>query len=298
MRSAMATGLPAEGTCQVWWARTVPPDDPDLLALLAGEERRRHAEFTDRRGRAAHLTARALTRLVLAGMLRVPATGLRFEAVCRSCGGPHGKPVLRSPESPVRFSVSHSGQWCVVAFATRTEVGVDIERLALRGGTLPLRALAEVERAVVTGTGVRHRTAAFVRYWTRKEALLKATGDGLTVDPAKLTVTGPDQPAALLSWDATPAPAGPPHLSDLAAPVGYDGALATLGRPLVVSYHDGRSLLDRNRTGAAVPERHTFPIRCWPSATTWSPSVAGTQGSPSGEARSPRRREPTPRNVR
>ncbi|GIJ79622.1 4'-phosphopantetheinyl transferase [Micromonospora phaseoli] len=258
----MATGLPAEGTCQLWWARTAPPDDRDLLALLADGERRRHAEFTDRGGRAAHLTARALTRLVLAGMLGVPASGLRFEAVCRGCGGPHGKPVLRSPPSPVTFSVSHSGQWCVVAFATGTEVGVDIERLALRGTRLPLRALAATERAVLTGTGVRDRTAAFVRYWTRKEALLKATGDGLTIDPAALTVTGPDQPAALLSWDAVPAPTETPHLVDLAAPTGYGGALATLGRALVVSYHDGGSLLDQIRTGAAVPERHTFPIRC------------------------------------
>ncbi|MBX7266850.1 4'-phosphopantetheinyl transferase superfamily protein [Micromonospora sp. Llam7] len=256
----MTTGLPVEGTCQVWWARVASPDDPGLLALLGTGERRRHATFTDRRGRAAHLTARALTRLVLADMLGVPASGLRFEATCRRCGGPHGKPVLRTPASPVTFSVAHSGRWCVVAFALRTEIGVDVERVALRGDTLPLRALAPTERAVLTAA--RNRTAAFIRYWTRKEALLKATGDGLTVDPAAITVTGPDQPAALLSWDATPVPADPPHLTDLATPAGYGGALATLGRPLVVSCHDGESLLDRIRTGVAVPERHTFPIRC------------------------------------
>ncbi len=239
----MATGLPAEGTCQVWWTPAARPDDPALLALLGAGERRRHATFGDPRGRAAYLTARAVTRLVLAGMLGTPAPELGFEAVCRQCGGPHGKPVLRSPPAPVEFSVSHSGRWCVVAFAARTEIGVDVERIALRGDTLPLRALAPAERATATGPGVRDRTAAFIRYWTRKEALLKATGDGLSVDPATITVTGPDQPAALLRWDNTSTPADTPHLTDLVAPTGYAAALAGLGRPLVVSYHDGGALL-------------------------------------------------------
>ncbi|PZG19905.1 4-phosphopantetheinyl transferase [Micromonospora craterilacus] len=239
----MATGLPVEGTCQVWWTPVALPDEPTLHALLVAGERRRHAEFGDPHGRAAYLTARAVTRLVLAGMLGTPASELDFAAVCRQCGGPHGKPVLRSPSAPVTFSVSHSGRWCVVAFTVRTEIGVDVERIALRGGTLPLRALAPTERTVVTGPGVRDRTTAFVRYWTRKEALLKATGDGLSIDPATITVTGPDQPAALLRWDGTPTPTDPPHLTDLAAPTGYAAALAGLGRPLVVSYHDGGALL-------------------------------------------------------
>ncbi|QOC95344.1 4-phosphopantetheinyl transferase [Micromonospora craniellae] len=247
----MATGPPVEGTCQVWWAEVGPPDDELLLDLLSASERHRHAGFTDPQSRATHLTARALTRLVLAGMLGTPATGLRFEAVCRQCGGPHGKPVLRTPAAPVRFSVAHSGRWCAVAFATRTEVGVDVERIALRGRTLPSRALSPAERAVLAGTGDRDRTTAFIRYWTRKEALLKSTGDGLTLDPATITVTAPDRPAAVLCWAGASAPVAWPHLVDLAAPTGYAAALASLDGALVVSSHDGTPLLDRIRSGVA-----------------------------------------------
>ncbi|NLU78266.1 4'-phosphopantetheinyl transferase superfamily protein [Micromonospora sp. HNM0581] len=260
----MTSGLPAEGTCQVWWARAASPDDPGLLSVLTEAERRRHAGFTDPQGRALHLTARALTRLVLAGMLDAPASGLHFEATCRQCGGKHGKPVLSRPRSPVTFSVAHSHQWCVVAFAVHAAIGVDIEQIAISGNRLPLRALAPAEQAVVDTA--EDRTAAFVRYWTRKEALLKATGDGLTVDPATITVTGPQQRADVLSWDHSSAPAQPPHLTDLTAPTGYVGALAAIGVPLVVSCHDGAPLLDRCRAGAAIPERDTFPIRCLPSA--------------------------------
>ncbi|MFI7080782.1 4'-phosphopantetheinyl transferase family protein [Micromonospora sp. NPDC049903] len=248
---AMVTGPPVEGTCQVWWAEVGSPDDERLLALLSAPERDRHAGFTDPHSRATHLTARALTRLVLAGMLDTPATGLRFEAVCRQCGGPHGKPVLRVPAAPVTFSVAHSGRWCAVAFAGRTEVGVDVERISVRGRDLPWRALSPVERAVVAATADRDRTAAFIRYWTRKEALVKATGDGLTVDPATITVSAPDQPARMLRWTGTSTPVARPHLADLAAPTGYAAALASLGRTLVVSTHDGNSLLDPIRSGVA-----------------------------------------------
>ncbi|MFF0718342.1 4'-phosphopantetheinyl transferase family protein [Micromonospora sp. NPDC003816] len=247
----MATGPPGEGTCQVWWAEVGSPDDARLIALLSAPERDRHAGFTDPHSRATHLTARALTRSVLAGMLGTPASELRFEAVCRQCGGPHGKPALRAPATPVSFSVAHSGHWCAVAFASRTEVGVDVERIAVRGRDLPWRALSPVERAVVAATDARDRTAAFIRYWTRKEALVKATGDGLTVDPATITVTAPDQPARLRRWAGPSRPAARPHLVDLDAPTGYAAALASLGGPLVVSTHDGNSLLDPIRSGVA-----------------------------------------------
>lgn len=239
----MASGLPVNGVCQVWWAPATEPDDPALLALLDQGERRRHEGMRHGPARRTHLTARAVTRLVLGDMLGVPARSLSFGAVCRTCGGPHGKPVLRSPAVPVRFSVSHSGGWCVVAFALGVEVGVDVEQIRLRGDMLPVRALAPGEREVLAGCAPAEREAAFIRYWTRKEALLKATGDGLASDPAAIAVSPPDRPAALLSWDVDPAPPAPPHLTDLAAPPGYAAALAALGRPLTVSLHDGSSLL-------------------------------------------------------
>jgi uncharacterized glyoxalase superfamily protein PhnB len=87
------------------------------------------------------------------------------------------------------------------------------------------------------------RAAAFVRYWVRKEAVLKATGHGLSVPPRRLTVSPPDAPAALLSWTGRPTPHLPVHLVDLPAPEGYAAGLASLGRPVRATRHDADALL-------------------------------------------------------
>ncbi|MDM4718647.1 4'-phosphopantetheinyl transferase superfamily protein [Micromonospora sp. WMMA1363] len=253
----MATGLPAEGTCLLWWAPIADPGDAELLSLLDEGERQRHAGFGDPAGRNAFLTARAVTRLALGLLLGVAPEALRFRATCKGCGGPHGKPTLWSPAAPARFSVSHSGRWCVIAVARGTEVGVDVERIGLRRDTIPLRALASEERKALVSHDEADRLPVFVRYWTRKEALLKATGDGLMVDPAAIMVTRPDQPAGLLRWAAEPAPPATPHLADLAAPPGYAAALASLGRPLAASIRDGGLLVDRFRRSAGTD---TTPI--------------------------------------
>ena len=248
----MAPSLPPDGDCQVWWAPTVAADDnPTLLDLLDADERQRHRDLRDSADRGRYLVAHALLRLVVGAMLRVDGRTLAFRATCRQCGGPHGKPELSWPAAPLRLSISHSGDWCVVAVARAVEVGVDVEQIALRGSELPVRALSSTERAIVDDIAPTDRTAAFIRYWTRKEALLKATGDGLAVDPARITLSAPDRPAAMIRWDAAGAPVAEPHLADLTAPPGYAAALASLGRRLRISESDGAELLRAGRTRAA-----------------------------------------------
>ena len=83
----------------------------------------------------------------------------------------------------------------------------------------------------------------FFAYWTRKEALLKATGDGLRVAPAALTVTPPDAPPALVAWEATAPLAAAAHLFDLSPGSGHVASLAVLGPRLGVVERDGDALL-------------------------------------------------------
>jgi 4'-phosphopantetheinyl transferase len=110
-----------------------------------------------------------------------------------------------------------------------SEVGVDVERvgpiedLAERGAGV----LAHEELAVLAAAVPPERAGAFLCYWTRKEALLKATGEGLTVPLDSVRVTSPDSAPAIL--------AGPPSLPpervwmrDLDAGPGYRACLAVL----------------------------------------------------------------------
>ncbi|MFD0804179.1 4'-phosphopantetheinyl transferase superfamily protein, partial [Streptomonospora algeriensis] len=92
------------------------------------------------------------------------------------------------------------------------------------------------------------RTEGFFGYWARKEALLKATGDGLSAGLGTVGVSSPFEPAAVVEWDS---PAAPEHvrLTDLDAGHGYRAALAALcPGPLTTQTCDPAELLSTRRT--------------------------------------------------
>ncbi|MEV6326907.1 4'-phosphopantetheinyl transferase superfamily protein [Streptomyces sp. NPDC051909] len=199
--------------------------------LLDAAERRVYESLTEERVRAQYVTAHALLRTVLGELLHREPSSLSFDK------GPHGKPYLT--DGSVEFSLSHSGELVAVALSLDAPVGVDVERVPEAAAELPLPVLSAEERAVFDRVPGPERSAAFATYWVRKEAVLKATGEGLRVDPARLTVAAPDRPAELLGRRGRAAvpengeeavqPHPPVRLYDLDAGPGYRGAVALLG---------------------------------------------------------------------
>ncbi|WP_128984641.1 4'-phosphopantetheinyl transferase family protein [Streptomyces roseicoloratus] len=217
------------GECHVWTARAVSVS-PDLAALLDDAERRVYASFLREPDAALYVTAHALLRLVVGEALGRDPADLVFAA------GPHGKPYLENAR--VEFSLSHAGERVAVAVTSDTPVGVDVERVPRAGAELPLHVLSPAERAAYDLLPAGCRAGAFTSYWVRKEAVLKATGEGLRVDPARLTVSAADRPAELLGWRGRKAVRGeavqgkavrgeavqphlPVRLYDLGSPEGY-----------------------------------------------------------------------------
>ncbi|MEU6412213.1 4'-phosphopantetheinyl transferase superfamily protein [Microbispora sp. NPDC046933] len=216
----MRTSTPDTVNCQIWWATTAMARwwHPGLLS---------HAE-RERRGRLRHAADRdrftvgvALTRLVLAGRLGVDPRALRLERRCPGCGGDHGKPRLSGPYE-VGFSVSHTDEVVVLALARDSMVGVDVERL---GRVRDLRALGQALLSPDERGGPLTETA-LLRRWVRKEAAVKATGDGLKVPLADLTVSAPGTPARLLGWPTRPELRSRMTLRDLHPAAGYLASLA------------------------------------------------------------------------
>jgi 4'-phosphopantetheinyl transferase len=101
-----------------------------------------------------------------------------------------GKPELKG--SDLRVSLAHSGEVAVVAVTSGREVGVDVE--VLRAGTetwsLSSHALTHSESERLEALPVSQRSGAFLWMWTRKEALLKALGVGLALDPRLIELEG------------------------------------------------------------------------------------------------------------
>jgi 4'-phosphopantetheinyl transferase len=139
-------------------------------------------------------------------------------------------------------SVAHAGDRVAVAVCRQAAIGVDVEVLGRFGAA----ELAETAAAVLA-PGEHVRTAAeLTTTWTRKEALLKATGEGLLAPLDRVVLSPPSAPPRVLRWDG-----GPVRLHDLHAPAGHVGALAVLGaRPHRVVEADGGPLLAATRDGA------------------------------------------------
>lgn len=121
---------------------------------------------------------------VLARHLAVQPGSLTLERT------PLGKPELAG--SPVRVSLAHSGEVALVAVAAGRDVGVDVERIreGAERWSLVDHALTERERRQLESVPPDRRADALLAMWARKEALLKAAGVGLGVDPSLVELDG------------------------------------------------------------------------------------------------------------
>ena len=102
-----------------------------------------------------------------------------------------GRPYLEEADG-LRFNLSRSGGVTLVAVSREADVGVDLERRVERDlRSLPAHALCDREREVLDGLPEGERADAFLTYWVRKEAVLKAAGVGLGIEPNLIEVSAP-----------------------------------------------------------------------------------------------------------
>lgn len=180
------------------WRVSLPPVAPSLATLegaLSAEERARALSFRSRGQRAEFVAGRGVARQVLAGYLGVELRHVRFGH------GRNGKPSLDMDGRgrALRFNISHSSGVVLVAVGRGREVGVDVEqvRAGLDEDMLAERFFSPAEIAALKALGPRARRVAFFACWMRKEAYLKATGEGLLHPLSAFSVSvtpGEDQP--------------------------------------------------------------------------------------------------------
>lgn len=212
----------ASGTCQVWWAR---PSHASVLdsKLLSAEERRICARWRRAIDRDRFTTGALMTRLMLGHYLGVSPTGLDIDRTCSGCGRAHGRPRILG--SSLQVSVSHAKDRVLVACGDFEGVGVDVE---------PVVETAEAQALLPSIINDEELSAAgwAIPYWVRKEAVLKATGKGLSVPMRNLTVSPPYEPPSLLHFEGHDCVVERVSMTQLQYDVDYYAVLAVIGTPL------------------------------------------------------------------
>ena len=213
----------------VWRAALDPAVDvaADMARWLDAEERARAARFHQDRDRRRFVIAHAVLRLLLGGYCRCDPGALRFGL------SPRGKPFLREPTSDLRFNLSHSGELAIYGLTRGAEIGIDVEqhRTELAADRIADRHFAPAEVAALQNLPPHQQSEAFFRCWTRKEAFIKARGEGLSLPLSRFVVSlAPETPDALLSIGGDAAPAAAWALCGLPVLEGYTAALAVKAR--------------------------------------------------------------------
>lgn len=217
------------GEVHVWWATCsdVKSFQPRLRQLLSPHDRARVARMTLPEAREQLICSHGLVQALLAGYLNLPAGDVPMQI------GAGGKPSVAATTNrdSVRFNLSHTDHGIVMAFARGREVGVDVETLhrTVRADEVSERFFHadEVARLKAVPEGQRH--GQFMRYWTAKEAVLKATGQGLAGSLARCCVTAaPTATEATLCFEH-PACASAWLVCYVEPAAGYLGAVTAAG---------------------------------------------------------------------
>jgi 4'-phosphopantetheinyl transferase len=216
----------------VWTVRLEASEETFARSLswLSPDETARAGRFHFDRHRRAFVLGRAALRWLLAGYLGSAPADVRFTY------GPKGKPAL-ADAGPLRFNASNSGILAAYSFIIGCEIGIDIEqhRALTDIESIVRRFFSPEEAADLRELSEAERTPAFFNCWTRKEAYIKAVGDGLSVplDSFRVAFRPGVAPRIWLAGSVEPASAWTLH--DFTPAVGYAGAVVYSGesRPVV-----------------------------------------------------------------
>ena len=213
------------------WRATLdqtPSQIQSFLQTLAADERTRAERFYFEKDREHFIVARGVLRAILGGYLNQAPESLSF------CYSAHGKPSVAGEfgADAIRFNMSHSHGIALYAVAHGREVGIDIERVRfdVEVAEIAERFFSRREVEMLRTLSTEDQRQAFFRCWTRKEAYIKARGEGLSLPLDKFDVSlSPGEPAALLSTQPDPSEAARWSLQELTHAPGYVAALAVAG---------------------------------------------------------------------
>jgi len=221
------------GQVHVWLLnQNLAPDRIEgLRTVLTADEIERADRFKFDKHRRRFAACRGQVREILSRYLGDDPQQIAFEY------GPKGKPALAAAwsASELEFNVSNSEELALLAVALRRPLGVDIEFIKPPHDfeAIARHFFAPEEIAVLDSLAGDARLAGFFDCWTRKEAVLKAVGEGLSIPLNQVIVTvAPGEPAAVLKFQPESGEQPEWWMENLVPHPGYAAAIAAQGGAL------------------------------------------------------------------
>ncbi len=207
--------------------QAVAGDEAHWSTILSDDERARGARFHFPIHRQYFIAGRAFLRRILAAYLGASAKGLTFSYSDKN------KPALARPNlHRISFNLSHSGDIALIAVTQSRQIGVDVELIRRDFDTAEIAArfFSDTEQEQLAALSAERRHEAFFLCWTRKEAYIKATGEGLSLPLRQFDVSiAPGSQDALLATRPDAAESKRWSLRDIRVMPGYAGAICVTG---------------------------------------------------------------------
>ena len=188
-----ATADPIRIDLWVWNLVPAEAEITRLSALLSDAERTRANRFLSPKHGASYVAGRGRLREILSEYVNSAPEQHAFTY------GTAGKPELSGRANAPSFNLSHTGDWAALVVTAGHSLGVDIEAMRPLKEDIAERFFSPAEVAALNAHPMEARVAAFYRCWTRKEAFVKATGDGLgfPLDAFDVSIAADAKPAFL-----------------------------------------------------------------------------------------------------
>lgn len=200
-------------------------------AMLSEDELKRADRFYFEHDRHRFIVGRGKLRSLLARYLQVAPDGIEFRYSAK------GKPMLANVEQGLHFNLSHSGGLALYAIASEP-VGIDLEQIRDLSDAQQLakRFFIPAEAEAIATLPMAQKQSAFLNAWTRKEAYLKATGDGLAgLDEVEVSLI-PGMPAKLVAIQGNSELASQWFIGELHPHPDYVAAVAIAGPDWQICY--------------------------------------------------------------
>jgi 4'-phosphopantetheinyl transferase len=237
-RPATATPAMADDDVHVWMTSTAAPPLPisRLQEWLSEGEQARARRFHFAHHRRGYIAGRAILRYLVAAYSGEPEP--KRVAFVK---GPRGKPYLntRYRRFPLWFNQADSNGIALYAFTRLNEIGIDIEHMreVPDMDAFVSRTFSEAEQSAYFSLPLKDRKEAFFNCWTRKEAFIKAIGEGLYFPMDQFDVTlKPTEPARLLRVAERPETTSSWFMMGFSPLPGYKAALAIPRKECTISF--------------------------------------------------------------